>query len=106
MALFRESRERERRLDPVWSLAQRCRDKSFEDLCRSGEDSAVLDLWEARPTGTLKLSFLETNLDTLAQLTAKKKLKLRTYGSLFEVGSSAFFRNENDSKRGSEGIPL
>ena len=54
--------------------------------------------------GPWKLSFFETNLDTLAQLTAKKKLKLRTYGSLFEVGSSAFFRNENDSKRGSEGI--
>jgi hypothetical protein len=67
MALFRESRERERRLDAVWSLAQRCRDKSFEDLCRSGEDSAVLALWAARPTGPWKLSFLETNLDTLAQ---------------------------------------
>ena len=97
MALFRESREKVQRLNAVWALAMKCREKSFEDLCRSGGDSAVMDLWTARPTGPWKLSFLETNLAALAQLTAKKKLKLRTYGSLFEVGSSAFFRNENDS---------
>ena len=97
MGLFGESREKTQRVDAVRELAIACEGKSFVDLCLSKAHASVTDLWAARPTGPWNLRFLRTNLATLAQLTAKKKLKLRTYGSLFEVGSSALFRTENDS---------
>ena len=97
MGWFRESPEKIERVDAVWDLARACEGKSFVDLCLSKAYKPVTDLWAARPTGPWNLRFLLANLATLSQLTAKKKLKLRTYGSLFEVGSSALFRTENDS---------
>jgi len=97
MGWFRESPEKIQRVGAVWDLARACEGKSFVDLCLSKAYAPVTDLWAARPTGPWNLRFLLANLATLAQLTARKKLKLRTYGSLFEVGSSAVFRTENDS---------
>jgi len=86
------------RVKNVEALAKVCSGKSFQDLCSSYQEHLVTDFWDKNEQGPWGERFLQTNLTTLAQLTHKKKLKLRGWGALFEVGSSnGLWRTEDDS---------
>lgn len=100
MGLFGRSQQTRERVKEVATLAQACDKKHFSELGfgnKPGSEGYWRKLWKDKPQGPWNLLFLAQNLGTLAQLTHKRKLKLRTFGALFEVGSSALARTEDDS---------